>query len=63
MKHIENKIIRYKKEPYKVIKTFPGGFYMVQNIKQDSYIELVLHKDIASCQVLSGEGIVTHESP
>lgn len=55
MQNIENKIIRYKKEPYKVIKTFPGGFYMVQNIRQDSYVELVLYKDIASCLVLSGD--------
>lgn len=53
MKKLENKIILYKKEPYKVIKTFPGGFYMIQNIRHALYIELVLHKDISSCPFLS----------
>lgn len=62
MRNIENKIIRYKKEMYKIIKTYPGGFYMVQNIREDSYVELVLYKDIAPCLVLSVDAVEIFDS-
>ena len=46
-----------------MLKTYPGGFYMVQNIREDSYVELVLYKDIASCIVLSVDAVEIFDSP
>jgi len=53
MKELENKVVLYKNEQYRVLKEFSDGFYMIQNIDHAMYIELVLYKDIASCTILS----------
>lgn len=53
MRKLENKVVLYKNEQYRVIKEFSDGFYMIQNVHHAIYIELVLYKDIASCTILS----------
>lgn len=53
MRKLENKVVLYKNEQYKVIKEFSDGFYMIQNVQHAIYIELVLYKDIASCTIVS----------
>lgn len=55
MKELESKIILYKNEPHKVLKAFPGGFYMVEKVYDTLYIELVLHKDITPYQILEND--------
>ncbi|WP_166669540.1 hypothetical protein [Paenisporosarcina antarctica] len=52
MRKLENKVVLYKNEQYKVIKEFSDGFYMIQNVQHAIYIELVLYKDIASCTIV-----------
>jgi len=55
MKELENKIVLYKNEPYRVLEEFSFGFFMIQNLCHASNIELVLYKDIASCTILSDD--------